>query len=170
MSIMTQPDLSPPPAIHRAVVQLQCEACGAETHAACSCGAIYKPKAFERAAEAVAAHPDRSDRAIASEIGVSPTTVGKARASTVHTGQLDEPRIGRDGKTRKLPDPDPPVAPEPPASAKVKERQADSEMALRLIGLGYRALAQTLQANQEAMKRLNRVSDEMREAWDVTWF
>jgi len=100
----------PIPEIKVSVVQLQCTLCGAETHAACSCGAVYRPKASERAANAVAGHPEKSDRAIAAEIGVSPTTVGKARASTVHTGQLDEVRVGLDGKARKLPSyiPDPP--------------------------------------------------------------
>jgi hypothetical protein len=50
--------------------------------------------------------PRRSDRSIATDLGVSPTTVGAVRretadaASTVQAGQLRE---GPDGKTRRLP-------------------------------------------------------------------
>jgi hypothetical protein len=95
------PDL-PPLGIHQSIVRLACSACGAEANASCNCGKPYVP-AGQRAAEAIAAHPEKSDRMIAAEIGTSPTTVGKARASTVHTGQLDEPRTGKDGKTRRLP-------------------------------------------------------------------
>src|SRR6516165_6581704 len=103
----------PIPAYKISVVQLQCTMCKAETAAACSCGATYRVKPAERAITAITEHPEKSDRAIAAEIGVSPTTVGKARASTVQTGQLDEPRVGLDGKRRKLPsfvpDPPPPI-------------------------------------------------------------
>jgi len=102
----------PIPAYKISVVQLQCTMCKAETAAACSCGATYRVKPAERAAAAITEHPEKSDRAIAAEVGVSPTTVGKARASTVHTGQLDEPRVGLDGKTRKLPSYIPDPAPE----------------------------------------------------------
>jgi SAM-dependent methyltransferase len=57
-------------------------------------------------------NPRRSDRAIASDCGLSPTTVGKIRGEgpeeeegTVHDGQL---RVGRDGKARRMPTPVPP--------------------------------------------------------------
>ena len=60
----------------------------------------YVP-AGTRAAEAIAKNPGKSDRAIADEIGVSPTTVGKARQLST-TGQLKK-RTGKDGKIRKLP-------------------------------------------------------------------
>jgi hypothetical protein len=57
-----------------------------------------------RAAEAIKASPEKSDRAIAVEIGASPTTVGKAREQLSTTGQLeDTPRTGLDGKTRRTP-------------------------------------------------------------------
>ena len=57
-----------------------------------------------RAAEAIAANPEKSDRAIAAEIGTSPTTIGKARAQLSTDGQLEDiQRIGLDGKTRRLP-------------------------------------------------------------------
>jgi hypothetical protein len=90
-----------PPAIKISVTQLQCSACGAETHAKCNCGKPYLPK-LQRAAEAVAAHPEKSDRAIAADIGVSHTTVQQARQLATDL-PVDEPRTGKDGKTRKLP-------------------------------------------------------------------
>jgi hypothetical protein len=93
---------SPGPAYHQQITQLRCTGCGAEANAACNCGKPYVPK-LKRAAEAVAAHPEKSDRALAKEVGVSPTTMGKARESTVHTGQLDEPRIGLDNRERRMP-------------------------------------------------------------------
>src|SRR5262249_18544869 len=63
----------------------------------------YVPKSV-RAAEAVKANPEKSDRAIAAEIGASPTTVGKARKELSTDGQLDdEPRTGLAGKVRRLP-------------------------------------------------------------------
>jgi hypothetical protein len=60
----------------------------------------YVP-AIDRAIQAVTANPEKSDRAIAKDIGASPTTVGKARELST-TGQL-ETRTGLDGKARKLP-------------------------------------------------------------------
>ncbi len=93
----------PIPVIKRSVVQLQCTLCGSETHATCNCGAIYRPKAFERAAEAIADHPEKSNRALAEQAGISEATVRRARDATASETQLDEPRIGLDGKRRKLP-------------------------------------------------------------------
>jgi len=93
---------SPPPAFHRSVVQLQCSKCGRETSAACDCCAPYVPKR-QRAAEAIAEHPEKSNRAIADDIGVDEKTVREARASTADWSAVDEPRTGKDGRTRKLP-------------------------------------------------------------------
>jgi hypothetical protein len=61
-----------------------------------------------RAREALAEHPEKSDRAIAAAIGVSPTTVGKARDQLSTAGQFPtgndlEPRTGMDGRTRRMP-------------------------------------------------------------------
>src|SRR6478736_6101428 len=58
--------------------RLVCNSCGAEAVASCNCGVDYKPKSV-RAADAVKANPEKSDRAIAKEIGVSQPTVSKAR-------------------------------------------------------------------------------------------
>jgi hypothetical protein len=51
----------------------------------------------QRAAEAIAANPQKSDRAIAADLGVSPMTVGRARAGV--TDVTPDGREGRDGKT-----------------------------------------------------------------------
>lgn len=82
--------------IRRAIVRLECSACGAEANASCDCAKPYVP-AMARAAKAIAANPEKSDRAIAAEIGVDHKTVGKARRET---GGDDSPpdRIGQDGK------------------------------------------------------------------------
>jgi hypothetical protein len=101
----------PVPEIRIAVTQLQCTLCGAETHASCNCGAVYRPKPAERAAAAITGNSSRSDRAIAAEIGVSPTTVAKARDQLSGDGQCEDFRTGKDGRTRKMPsyfaDPEP---------------------------------------------------------------
>ena len=92
-----------PPGIKMAVQRMACTACGAEANASCTCGVAYTPKSV-RAAEAVKANPEKSDRAIAKEIDASPTTVGKAREQLSTDGQLrDQPRTGLDGKARKTP-------------------------------------------------------------------
>ena len=81
--------------------KLECSSCGAKADAACNCGTPYIP-AGERAARAVAASPEKSDRAIAAELGVSHTTVQNARKATGNHLPVDE-RIGLDGKVRRLP-------------------------------------------------------------------
>src|SRR5262249_22179767 len=53
-------------------------------------------------ADVVAANPAKSDRAIASEIGVDHKTVAKARKSTGEASPVAK-RVGKDGKARKLP-------------------------------------------------------------------
>src|SRR5262249_2521660 len=83
---------------------MQCSSCGAEGIAACDCGAPYLP-ASARAAKAVAANPEKSDRALAAEIGVGSNTVRRARQSTAPSGAVApvDSRIGLDGKTRRMP-------------------------------------------------------------------
>jgi hypothetical protein len=75
--------------------KLGCSSCGATTDAACDCGVPYLP-AGQRAAAAVEANPERSDRSIAAEIGVDHKTVGAARRALGEHSPPD--RIGRDGK------------------------------------------------------------------------
>jgi hypothetical protein len=80
--------------------QLECQACGATADASCDCGAPYLP-AGQRAVAAIKANPGKSDRAIAAQIGVSPTTVGKARQLSIVDSSRK--RLGKDGKVRRLP-------------------------------------------------------------------
>lgn len=84
--------------------RLECSTCGATAEAACDCGAPYIP-AGARAAKAIAGSPEKSDRAIAAEIGVSDTTVLRARKKATASHEAVEKRTGRDGKVRKLPQP-----------------------------------------------------------------
>jgi hypothetical protein len=97
--------MMPNTVIQFAVQRLSCSECGAEANASCNCGKPYIP-AKVRAAEAIKANPQKSDRAIAADIGVSHTTVQEARKSTGNNLPVDEPRIGLDGKTRKMLKPD----------------------------------------------------------------
>jgi hypothetical protein len=80
---------------------MQCSSCGAAGIAACDCGAPYVPAAT-RAAKAIAANPNKSDRAIAADLGVDHKTVGKARKSTGDYSPV-ETRTGKDGVTRVIP-------------------------------------------------------------------
>jgi hypothetical protein len=80
--------------------KLQCSSCGADATASCDCGVAYVP-AGKRAEEAVAANPEKSDRAIAEEIGVSQPTVSRARKRAVDTDVSTEKRTGKDGKKYK---------------------------------------------------------------------
>ena len=75
------------------IQRMVCVGCGAEANAACNCGLNYVPKAV-RAAEAVKANPEKSNRAIADETGLSEPTVRRARASD----DAPETVTGKDGK------------------------------------------------------------------------
>jgi hypothetical protein len=81
--------------------QLRCSKCGATTDAICECGVGYVP-AHEYAAKALAANPEKSDRAIAAELGIDHKTVAKQRKLT---GENSPVRIGRDRKARRVPKP-----------------------------------------------------------------
>ena len=93
-------DENPKTVIEKSFALMACVECGAEAFASCACGKLYKPK--EMAARAIADNPDRSDRAIAKELGIGNKTVSRARA-TVSPDTVDEPRVGLDGKMRRLP-------------------------------------------------------------------
>jgi hypothetical protein len=84
--------------------------------------------AGQRAAEAIAANPQRSDRAIAAEIGVDHKTEGAARKAV---GEHSPPeRIGRDGKSY------PTKATKPPPVVDHDDdstTDADHEQGLRVI-------------------------------------
>jgi len=58
----------------------------------------------QRAAEAVAANSQKSNRAIAEEVGVDEGTMRATRRATAeHSAVDDEPRRGLDGKSRRMP-------------------------------------------------------------------
>jgi hypothetical protein len=61
----------------------------------------YVP-ASKRAEQAIAANPDKSDRAIADEIGVGKDTVRRVRKATGAHAPVGK-RVGKDGKARKVP-------------------------------------------------------------------
>jgi hypothetical protein len=73
-----------------------CSKCGAKARPGCNCGVAYIP-AHTFAAKAVTAHPEKSDRAIAKEIGVDHKTVAKARKSVGEKSPTAK-RVGNDGK------------------------------------------------------------------------
>jgi hypothetical protein len=74
--------------------EFKCSVCGVD--AACNCGAPVISKA-QRAAEAIKANPEKSDRMIAQEIGVASNTVRAARQkSTAHSRAVeDRPTIDK---------------------------------------------------------------------------
>ena len=105
---------------------LRCTRCSAKAASACACGAPYVGElrwappveiapvhapvpapvpALDRALAAIAAHPEKSNRAIAAEIGVAEPTVRRARQQMKVTGEHDAPddapvvRVGRDGRS-----------------------------------------------------------------------
>ena len=87
--------------IKLSIQRMVCTGCGAEANASCNCGKPYVPKAV-RAAEALKENPEKSDRAIAADIGVAPNTVKTARDQLRSTAQLgDGPRVGQDGRVRQ---------------------------------------------------------------------
>jgi hypothetical protein len=77
------------------MARIECTACGATADAACECGVAYVP-AGVRAAKAIADNPEKSNRAIAAEIGVSEPTVRRARGAS---DDAPETVTGRDGKS-----------------------------------------------------------------------
>lgn len=86
--------------ISMAVQRMVCTGCGSEANASCNCGVSYVAKSL-RAAEAIKANPQKSDRAIAAYIGVSHETVSKARREAP-VNELTPEREGRDGKSYSL--------------------------------------------------------------------
>jgi hypothetical protein len=83
-------------------MRMHCAECGSFVKVACRCGASYIP-ASQYAAVAIKRHPEKSDRAIAAEIGVSKDTVRRARSTGAKAPVESARRTGRDGKARRLP-------------------------------------------------------------------
>jgi hypothetical protein len=79
--------------IKMSIQRMVCTSCGVEANASCNCGKPYVPKLVQ-ASEAIKANPEKSNRAIADEIGADEKTVRKARADQ----SAPEKRVGKDGK------------------------------------------------------------------------
>jgi hypothetical protein len=73
--------------IKLSIQRMVCTGCGAEANASCKCGKPYVPKSV-RAAEAVAASPEKSNRAIAADIGVVNPLLGGQETQLRHMTQL----------------------------------------------------------------------------------
>lgn len=88
--------------------QLLCSGCGVSAEAQCDCGMAYVPAA-KVAAKAVARNPQKSNRAIAADLGISDMTVQRARKQLQQnvavgaTSAVEAGRIGLDGKYRSMP-------------------------------------------------------------------
>jgi hypothetical protein len=89
-----------PPAKIPSIARLACSSCGAETDASCNCGAPYLPAGM-RAAKAIAENPEKSDRAIAADIGVDHKTVGSVRAEAEANGEIPHKKDRRESTGRK---------------------------------------------------------------------
>jgi hypothetical protein len=85
--------MKPTPVLQISIQRMVCTGCGAEANASCNCGKPYEPKSV-RAREAIEASPQKSNRAIAAETGISEPTVRRARASSDAPAKV----TGRDGK------------------------------------------------------------------------
>ena len=75
------------------MTELECSKCGATVEAACNCAAAYVP-AGARAAQAVAENPEKSDRAIAAELGVGSNTVSALASQLRQMAQLKSASAG----------------------------------------------------------------------------
>lgn len=99
---------------------MRCVKCGQQAVCECGCGAPYAsdqpwatrvepaekpsaPTALQRAVAAIAAHPERSNRVIAQELGMGKDTVRRAREQHAPVDAPVEARTGADGRIRKLP-------------------------------------------------------------------
>jgi hypothetical protein len=78
-------------------ISLVCTGCGAKANASCNCGKPYEPKSV-RAREAIEAGPEKSNRAIAAETGISEPTIRRAREAAASDDAPDTV-TGRDGKS-----------------------------------------------------------------------
>jgi len=104
---------------------LRCTKCSARTKSECGCGAPYvgehhwampvdkvkpnnkssKDSALDRALVAITTHPEKSNRALAAEIGCDDKTIAKARRTIGKSAPESAPdvppdkRVGRDGRS-----------------------------------------------------------------------
>jgi hypothetical protein len=102
--------------IPMSIQRMVCTGCGAEANASCNCGVSYVPKA-QRAAEAVKANPEKSNRVIAEDVGVDEKEVRRQRAKLGADMSAPENVTGRDGKSYPAKKAKPKVATDSPPSA-----------------------------------------------------
>lgn len=98
--------MKPETVISISVQRMVCTGCGAEANAPCNCGMTCVPKLL-RAVEAVAASPNKSNRAIAESIGLAEATVRRARGASSDAPAVREGRDGRPYAIRQRPAPKP---------------------------------------------------------------
>jgi hypothetical protein len=117
--------------------KLFCGQCGARATAACNCQVGYIA-ARVYAEQAIKANPQRSNRAIAAQTGISHETIRQVREATANNLAV---RIGLDGKVRRLPmQPYKHVNPSPhelkfvPVAAQLLQQLAPTINGLRLEG------------------------------------
>jgi transposase-like protein len=96
---MTITNVIPFEQIRKQELEFRCSKCGADRGCDCAAPAVRK------AAAALAANPQKSNRALAAEAGVNKDTVRKARKARHSGGESSPPAVdtvlGRDGKTYK---------------------------------------------------------------------
>jgi hypothetical protein len=91
-----------------APLELRCTSCGSTTEAPCDCGVRFEIlRPGEAAKKAIKKNPTMSNRAIAKKTGVGQETVRRARKTTDSNGSVGSKRVGLDGKSRKMPTPQP---------------------------------------------------------------
>jgi hypothetical protein len=93
-------------------LKLVCSECGAGGEMNCDCGVSFvrEANATRKSDQVVEALQDpanagKSDRSLATELGVDHKTVGAARQSTGEFSPVPEKRVGLDGKARSMPTP-----------------------------------------------------------------
>jgi hypothetical protein len=138
---------------------LCCIKCGAKAKPGCECEAAYIP-ARMYAAKAIAAHPEKSDRAIAKDIGVDHKTVAKARKAV---GDKSPTRVGTDGKRYRATKQ---ITPE-----LAKAMQARAEAVARLFPPPVATIPASVRA--ELIRALKRIDDPLvetiRKRLNLTW-
>jgi hypothetical protein len=139
------------------IVQLQqvrkelnflCSKCGAERGCDCNVPAIKK------AAAALAANPQKSDRAISAEIGVSQPTVSKARKQSTDKSLSVDARTGLDGKVRKTPKAKPTTP---------KEKKPDPTIELKAKLATYKGRVAVLERENKRLKQSVRKVEQERD-------
>jgi hypothetical protein len=154
---------------------MQCPKCHATAELSCACGVQYVyVTAAERATQILITNPEKSNRAIAKEIGVSNQTVMRAREASAPNG-APEKRVGLDGRKQsatKRPKSTKRIARDTMAQA-VIEAQAASPWPLT-PGQRWAVKAQVMGivppmviTNSKSAKPIGRMPDDTREKFEA---